>query len=76
MTYTLVAYFLLTGGVYVERDALNLQACAGQAAIIRQQFLGSLPKLNRRIGEVRYLCIPERSIARRATDQHGIGRDN
>lgn len=76
MTYTLVALFLLTGGIYIERDGLSLQSCAGHAAMARQQYLAVLPQLNEKIGEVRWQCLPERSLARRATDQHGIGRDN
>lgn len=60
MTYTLVAFFLLTGDAYIEREGLSLQSCAGQAAMSRQQFMNALPKLNGRIGEVRYLCVPDR----------------
>ena len=75
MSYTLVALFLLTGDVYVERSGLTLQGCAGHAAMVRQEMLAVLPKLNKRIGEVQYRCVPERLLVRRTTDQHGIGPD-
>lgn len=73
MTYSLVALFLLTSDTYVERENLSLQSCAGHAAMARSQMLVVLPQLNKRIGEVRYLCVPERSLARTATDTHAIG---
>ena len=75
MSYTLIAIFMLSGDFYVERTGLTLQGCAGHAAMIRQEMLAVLPKLNKRIGEVQYRCVPERTLVRRATDQHGIGLD-
>lgn len=59
MTYTLIALFLLTGDAYIERGGLTLQACAGHAALARQQYLAVLPKLTPLIGEVQYLCVEE-----------------
>jgi len=69
MTYTLWALFLLTGNSYPERVGLTLQHCAGQAALVRQQTMPSLPKLDRRIGKVRYLCLPEKTLTKRLTEQ-------
>ncbi len=37
MTYTLLAIFLSSGNVYVERTGLSLQSCAGRAAMARQE---------------------------------------
>jgi hypothetical protein len=59
MAYSLIAFFLLTGDSYVEQQGLSLQSCAGQAAMARQAYLAVLPKLNSRIGEVRFLCVAE-----------------
>lgn len=61
-TFSLIVVFTLTGMTYVEREGLTLQGCAGRAAMARQEMLSVLPKLNSRIGEVRYLCIPERVV--------------
>jgi len=69
MTYTLLALFLLTGDTYVERDGLSLQSCAGHAAMARQEFLAVLPKLNKKIGEVRWHCVPEKTLTKRLTEQ-------
>jgi hypothetical protein len=52
---------------------LSLQGCAGLAAMERQALLPVQEELENRVGEIRYLCLPEYSIARRATDAHGIG---
>ena len=60
MTYTLIAFFLMTGSAYVEQQGLTLQACAGQAAMARTEYLSVLPKLNKKIGEVRFLCVSDR----------------
>jgi hypothetical protein len=59
MTYALVAMFLATGHGYVEQPHLTLQACAGRAALARQEMLDVQEKLEKLIGEVRYLCLPE-----------------
>jgi len=72
-TYTLVAFFLLTGHSYVERDGLTLQGCAGHAAMARQDMLPVQAELENRVGEIRYLCMPEYSLVRQFTDTHGIG---
>lgn len=56
MTYTLVAIFLATNASYVERTGLSLQACAGLAAMVRQQIL---PDLEKKIGKVQMRCVPE-----------------
>lgn len=56
ITYTLFAVFLATGDAYPERTGLSLQQCAGHAAMTRQQTA----ELYQFIGEVRYLCIPEK----------------
>lgn len=69
MTYTLLAVFLLTGDTYPERTNLSLQQCAGHAAMTRTQTV----ELYQYVGEVRYLCVPEKSLARSTTEQHGIG---
>lgn len=76
MTYTLLALFMLTGDAYVERQGLSLQGCAGHAAMARQEFLAVLPKLNKRVGEVRWQCVPERSLRRVERDERAIVRDN
>ena len=68
-TYTLLALFLATGDTYPERTGLSLMQCAGHAAMTRSQTA----ELYQFVGEVRYLCIPERSLARSSTDTHGIG---
>lgn len=62
MTYALLALFVLTGETFVERQGLTLEGCAGQAALARQQYLAVLPKLDPRIGEVRFLCVPEAHV--------------
>lgn len=64
MTYTLLAIFLATGQVYPERTGLNLQACAGRAAMARQEA----EPLFQFIGPVEYRCEPERSLARIVTE--------
>jgi hypothetical protein len=69
MTYTLLAVFLLSGESYPERTGLSLMQCAGHAALTRSQTA----ELYQYVGEVRYLCAPERSLARSSTDVHGIG---
>jgi hypothetical protein len=69
MTYTLLAVFLLSGDTYPERTGLSLMQCAGHAALTRTQTA----ELYQYVGEVRYLCVPERSLARTSTDTHGIG---
>jgi hypothetical protein len=74
MTYTLVALFVLSGAEYIERDGLTLQGCAGFAALARQDLLPVQEQIESRVGEVRYLCRPERSLARVGTDTHGIGQ--
>lgn len=56
--YSLVAVFLLSGDSYVERRHLSLHQCAGQAAMVRQQTSG----MEDQIGEVRYLCVPEKPV--------------
>lgn len=56
ITYTLLAVFLATGDSYPERTGLSLQQCAGHAAMTRQMT----QELYQFIGEVRYLCIPEK----------------
>lgn len=61
MTYALVAVFLLTGNVYLERSGLTLEGCAGQAAKLRQETEAVLATIKRDKGEVRYFCLPERS---------------
>jgi hypothetical protein len=72
-TYSLVALFLLTGGQYIERDGLSLQGCAGHAAIARQEMLAVQEQLEALVGEVRYLCLPERSLARVSREvSHGL----
>lgn len=68
MTYSLVAIFFFSGDVYVERTGLSLQACAGRAAMARQEAEVLMP----RIGEVEYRCEPERSLARTVTETHAI----
>jgi len=60
MTYALVAILLSTGHVYLEQSGLKLQACAGRLALLRRETDKAMAKLKPRIGEVRYLCIPER----------------
>lgn len=72
-TYTLVAFFVLTGHAYTEREGLSLQGCAGQAAMARSAMLDVQEQIEARVGEVRYLCLPEYSLARSSTDEHGIG---
>ena len=72
-TYTLITLFVLTGHSYVEREGLSLQGCAGHAAMERQALLPVQEELENRVGEIRYLCLPEYSLARQATDTHGIG---
>jgi hypothetical protein len=39
----------------------------------RQALLPVQEELENRVGEIRYLCLPEYSLARQATDTHGIG---
>lgn len=68
MTYSLIAIFLATGDVYVERRGLSLQSCAGRAAMARQESEG----LQSRIGDIQYRCAPERSLARRVTEQRAV----
>jgi len=72
-TYSLIAFFVLTGHGYVERDGLTLQGCAGQAAMARAAMLDVQEELENRVGEIRYLCMPEYSLARQSIDVHGIG---
>jgi hypothetical protein len=55
ITYSLVALFVATGDVYVERTGLSLMQCAGHAAMIRTET----QHLYQYVGEVRYLCKPE-----------------
>lgn len=55
--YYLVAIIVATGDVYIERDNLTLQQCAGLAAMIRQETKG----VEGYIGEVKYQCL-ERDI--------------
>jgi hypothetical protein len=69
VTYTLLALFLATGDTYPERTGLSLMQCAGHAAMTRTQTA----ELYQYVGEVRYLCAPERSLARTETDEFGIG---
>lgn len=69
MTYTLVAIFLATGEPYIERQGLTLHTCAGRAAMARQEALAVF----KHVGEIRYECRPELSLARRATDTHAVG---
>jgi hypothetical protein len=57
VTYELITLFVLTGKVYVERDELTLQQCAGFAAVERTRLL-EVPQLSELVGEVRYLCRP------------------
>jgi lipopolysaccharide export system protein LptA len=71
MTYTLLAIFLLTGNAYVERTGLSLQSCAGHAAMARQ----ASEVLRDSIGRVEYRCAPERSLARKVTDNVGAAHD-
>jgi hypothetical protein len=71
-TYTLLAVFLATGDTYPERTGLSLMQCAGHAAMTRTQTAD----LYTYVGEVRYLCVPERSLARSSTDTHGIGTND
>lgn len=75
MTYTLVALFLLTGNAYIERTGLSLQACAGHAAVARQDILPVQEEIERAVGEIRYLCREERSLARSATETYGAAHD-
>lgn len=72
ITYTLVALFVSSGQVYVEDRHLSLQACAGRAAMARQQYLSVLPLLDEKIGPVEWRCVPE-SFKSEATNEHGIG---
>lgn len=74
MTYALVAFFVASGTYYIEQRGLNLQACAGQAALSRMEYLAVLPKLDEKIGEVQWRCVPERLMTS-TTDQHGISLD-
>lgn len=57
--YTLIVIFLLTGHAYVEREGLNLHSCAGQLALARRAYLEVQAKLNPKVGEIRFLCLPE-----------------
>jgi hypothetical protein len=68
-TYTLLAVFVALNQSYPERENLSLQQCAGHAAMARPLA----EELYQYIGEVKYLCVPEHSLARSATDEHGIG---
>jgi hypothetical protein len=70
MTYTLLAIFLATGQAYPERTGLSLQACAGRAAMARQEATVLFPS----IGPVEYRCAPgkQRDIAK----QFGITQAN
>jgi hypothetical protein len=61
MTYTLIALFLATGQSYTEREGLSLQSCAGRAAMARMEAA----EVFQFVGDVRYLCVPERSLARK-----------
>jgi hypothetical protein len=61
MTYALIVVFTLTGQSYTERNNLTLNQCAGHAAMARQQLLNVQERLEALVGEVRYLCIEERS---------------
>jgi hypothetical protein len=72
-TYTLITLFVVTGHSYVEREGLSLQGCAGHAAMARQEMLDVQERLEGLVGEIRYLCLPEYSLARQSTDEHGIG---
>lgn len=69
MKYALVALFLATGESYVERGGLGLQACAGHAAMTRMETAD----VYQFVGEVRYLCLPEWSLARTVTETHTTG---
>lgn len=71
MTYTLLAIFLASGNVYVERTGLSLQSCAGRAAIARQESQAVVPL----VGGVEYRCEAERSLARKATEQRAVADD-
>lgn len=55
MTYALIALFVSTGDMYIERSGLTLHQCAGHAAMTRQKT----QELYQYIGEVRYICSPE-----------------
>jgi hypothetical protein len=68
-TYTLLAVFLLSGDTYPERTGLSLMQCAGHAALTRSQTAD----LYQHVGEVRYFCVPDRSLAQSSTNVHGIG---
>ena len=59
MKYTLLAYFLLTGDAWIEREGLSLQSCAGHAALARTALMADLPKLNPVLGDVRFVCLPD-----------------
>lgn len=56
MTYTLMMLLLASGEFYVERTNLSLHECAGYAAMLRIETRD----LEKRIGEIRYYCTPEK----------------
>ena len=60
MTYTLLFVLMLSNKVYVEETGLSIQTCAGRAAMYRIEVQQS--GLTKRIGEVRYFCIPEQEV--------------
>ena len=64
MIYILVAVFLDRGVLYVEDRNLNLQECAGRAAMARQDFQAVLPKLNGKIGRVEFHCMPQTKVTK------------
>jgi hypothetical protein len=64
MTYTLIAIFLATGQTYIERPGLSLHTCAARAAMARQEA----SEVFQFVGEVKYHCVPERSLARSETE--------
>jgi hypothetical protein len=55
ITYILVAVFMQTGQSYIERDGYTLHQCAAEAAMARTDAKALLD----RVGEIRFLCIPE-----------------
>ena len=59
MTYALIAVFLASGQVYVERGGLQLQECAGRAAMARLGFDAVSEDLTSRIGPVKFMCVAE-----------------
>lgn len=60
MTYTLLFIIMLTNRVYIEDTGLSLHSCAGRAAMYRSEVVNS--GLTKHIGDVRYFCLPERTV--------------